>query len=98
MPFLVDVRCRWVHAGSLFEDGAKINLAAARGAKISACKTCITAADLVCRPVHTAEMRFQNNYGSAWWMIEWPQALRLSSHRIGYREPMKSVGYRVRRR
>ena len=79
-----------------FDDGAKINLATLRGAKATACKTCITPADLVCRPVHTTEMRFQSNYGSAWWMIEWPQALRLSSHRIGYREPMKSVGYRIK--
>jgi hypothetical protein len=79
-----------------FDDGAKINLAAARGAKVSACKTCITPADLVCRPVHTTEMRFQSNYGPAWWMIQWPQTLRLSSHRIGYREPMKSVGYRIK--
>ena len=29
-------------------------------------------------------------------MIEWPQTLRLSSHRIGYRDPMKSVGYRIK--
>jgi hypothetical protein len=85
-----------VRAEVYFDDGAKINLAAVRGAKVSACKTCITAADLVCRPVHTTEMRFQSNYGSAWWMIEWPQTLRLSSHRIGYRDPMKSVGYRIK--
>ncbi len=79
-----------------FDDGAKINLAALRGSKVSASKTCITAADLVCRPVHTAEMRFQSNYGPAWWMIQLPQTLRLSSHRIGYRDPMKSVGYRIK--
>ena len=52
-----------------FEDGAKVNLAAVRGAKVSASKNCITAADLVCRPVHTTEMRFQSKYGAAWWMI-----------------------------
>ncbi len=85
-----------VHAEVYFDDGAKINLATVREAKVSACKTCITAADIVCHPVHTTEMRFRNNYGSAWWMIEWPQTLRLSSHRIGYRDPMKSVGYRIK--
>ena len=85
-----------LRADVFFEDGATINLATVRGAKVSACKTCITAADLPCRPVHTTEMRFQSNYGPAWWMIEWPQTLRLSSHRIGYREPMKSVGYRIK--
>ena len=79
-----------------FEDGAKVNLAAVRGAKVSASKNCVTAADLVCRPVHTTEMRFQSKYGAAWWMIEWPRAFQLSSHRIGYRDPMKSLGYRIK--
>jgi hypothetical protein len=51
---------------------------------------------LVCRPVHTQEMRFHSNYGAAWWMIELPQPLKVSDHRIGYRDPMKSVGYRVK--
>ena len=86
--------CRFAEV--CFDDGGKVNLAAVRGAKVSACETCTTAADLACRPVHTTEMRFQSNYGRAWWMIELPQSLRLSSHRIGYRDPMKSVGYRVK--
>ena len=79
-----------------FGDGAFVNLAAVRGAKVSASKNCSTAADLVCRPVHTTEMRFRSNYGAAWWMIEWPQSFKLSSHRIGYRDPMKSLGYRIK--
>ena len=62
-----------VRAEVCFDDGGKVNLAAVRGAKVSACKTCTTAADLACRPVHTTEMRFQSNYGRAWWMIELPQ-------------------------
>lgn len=79
-----------------FQDGAKINLATVRGAKVSASKNCITAADIVCRPVHSSEMRFHSNCGPAWWMIQWPQQFKLSSHRIGYRDPIKTLGYRIK--
>jgi hypothetical protein len=88
------------HAGDpesiRFENGENINLCAIRGAKTSASDNCTTPTDLVCRPVHTQEMRFHNNYGPAWWMIELPRTFMLSSHRIGYRDPMKSVGYRIK--
>lgn len=79
-----------------FEDGSQVNLASLRGVHVSASRNCTTAADLVCRPVHTTEMRFQSNYGPAWWMIEWPQPLKLASHRMGYRDPMQSLGYRIK--
>lgn len=73
-----------------------VNLATMRGAKLAASKDCITPADLVCRPVHTTELRYHNNFGPAWWMIEWPRAFRVSQVRIGHRDPMKSEGYRVK--
>lgn len=73
-----------------------INLSTVRGAKTSAGDNCVTPADLVCRPVHTQEMRFHSNYGAAWWMIELPRPFKLSDHRIGYRDPMQSVGYRIK--
>jgi hypothetical protein len=79
-----------------FEDSAKINLATVRGTKVAASANCTTAADLVCRPVHGCEMRFQSGFGPAWWMIEWPQPFRVSRHRIGYRSPIQSVGYRIK--
>ena len=79
-----------------FQASDRINLAAIRGAKTSASDNCITPADLVCRPVHTQEMRFHSDYGAAWWMIELPRPFMLSNHRIGYRDPMKSVGYRIK--
>ena len=67
-----------------YQDGAKINLCTVRGAKTSASANCTTPTDLVCRPVHTQELRFQSNYGQAWWMIEWPGTFKLSQppHRL----------------
>lgn len=85
-----------VRAELFFEDGTRVNLAAVRGAKVSVSPNCTTAADLVCRPVHTTELRFQSNYGAAWWMIEWPQVFQLSSLRLGCRDPIKSLGYRIK--
>ena len=85
-----------VRAEIYFEDGSKINLAAIRGAKVSASSNCITPADFVCRPIHTAEMRFHSNYGAAWWMIEWPRPMQVSRHRMGCRDPMTSLGYRIK--
>jgi len=85
-----------VFAEICFEDGAKINLATLRGAKVSASRNCGTRPDVVCRPVHGTEMRFVSNYGAAWWMIEWQRPLKVSSLRIGYRDPIKSVELRVK--
>lgn len=71
-----------------FLDGSTIKLCTVRGAKVSASDKCITAADLVCRPVYPQEMRFHSDYGAAWWMIELPRSFTISQHRIGYRDPM----------
>ncbi len=79
-----------------FLHGASINLAAIRGAKTSASDNCITSSDLVCRPVHTQEMRFHSDYGAAWWMIELPQVFMptaTASRRTVWCESHKLLAY-----
>ena len=85
-------------AGPLYYDHPdQINLCTVRGAVATTSKNrnAMPPADL---PLHEAygEIRFRSNYGACWWMVELPQAYKVSSIKAKFREVITSVGFKVK--
>ncbi|OGV52791.1 MAG: hypothetical protein A2X45_00040 [Lentisphaerae bacterium GWF2_50_93] len=81
----------------LFDNGALINIASVRGAKATACENVQNTVP-ASFALHNAygEIRYSNNYGPCWWMMELPKPYAVSGFRIAFRDVIKSVGFRVK--
>jgi hypothetical protein len=83
-------------AAVFFRDSSKVNLCLARGARATASANCISDPNAALRPVHGSEIRFQSNYGAAWWMVEWPRTFKASRLRLQCRNVITSLGFQVK--
>ena len=81
-----------------YDTGSLINLATIRGARASASENLRTDHPDAAFLLHPAEgeIRFDNNFGFCWWMIELPSAYNFSDLRLIFRDVITSVGLQIK--
>lgn len=80
-----------------YRHGEDINLCSMRGAKATAGPNLQPNNDpaQVLHQVY-GEIRWSNNYGPCWWMVELPQPMPVSRIRLAFRTVISSVGFKVK--
>jgi hypothetical protein len=81
-----------------YESGWLINLATIRGTQATASDNLRKdhpPASFLLHPGE-GEIRFDNNFGPCWWMMELPGSYEVSDVRLNFRDVINSVGFQIR--